>query len=86
MQFAGLPYKYELRDVNCIFFLFLQDFAICIEMFFAAIAHYFSFPHRPYIDPTQERNVGNFFSSLRSMFDLDDVTDDVRDHVRVVGK
>ena len=55
-------------------------------MFFAAIAHYFAFPHQPYVDENQQRNVGSFFQSVRHMFDVDDVTDDVKDHVRVVGK
>ena len=51
----------------------------------AAIAHYFAFPHQPYVDPSREQNIGSFFLSLRHMCDIDDVTDDVRDHVRVVG-
>ncbi|KAI8508417.1 hypothetical protein Bbelb_135160 [Branchiostoma belcheri] len=29
----------------------LQDFLICIEMFIAAVAHYYTFSHKPYIDP-----------------------------------
>ncbi|KAF6017967.1 TMEM184C [Bugula neritina] len=62
----------------------IQDFAICIEMFFAAIAHYFAFPHHPYVDETQEKP--SFFQALCHMFKIDDVTSDVRDHVRVVGK
>ncbi|XP_067944778.1 transmembrane protein 184C-like isoform X2 [Watersipora subatra] len=64
----------------------IQDFAICIEMFVASIAHYFAFSHHPYIDPSQQRNASSFFQSLRHMLNIDDVTHDVKDHVRVVGK
>jgi len=53
-------------------------------MFFAAIAHYFAFPHHPYVDETQEKP--SFFQALCHMFKIDDVTSDVRDHVRVVGE
>lgn len=29
----------------------LQNFLICIEMLIAAVAHYFVFSHKPFIDP-----------------------------------
>ena len=32
----------------------LQDFLICIEMFFAAIAHHYVFTYRPYVEPDFE--------------------------------
>ena len=61
----------------------LQDFCICIEMFIAAIAHYFSFSHRPYVD--YALGYGNCWHSFQSMWDVSDVRDDVVEHVRQVG-
>ncbi|XP_071087211.1 transmembrane protein 184C-like [Haliotis cracherodii] len=62
----------------------LQDFCICIEMFFAAVAHYFSFSHKPYMD--EEADQSNCCSSFLSMWDVRDVRDDVIEHARYVGK
>ena len=39
--------KYDLEDVA----LGLQNFLICIEMLVAAVAHYFVFSHKPFVDP-----------------------------------
>lgn len=61
----------------------LQDFCICIEMFLAAIAHYYSFSHKPYVDYAY--GYGSCFRSFMSMWDVSDVRDDVVDHVRHVG-
>ena len=61
-----------------------QDFLICIEMFFAAIAHYYSFSHKPYVDyALGYQNIGH---SFKAMFDVSDVRDDVVHHVRTVSK
>ncbi|KAK7476950.1 hypothetical protein BaRGS_00031809 [Batillaria attramentaria] len=62
----------------------LQDFLICIEMFLAAIAHYYSFSHRPYIDMAADQR--NCCESFFSMWDVRDVRDDVMDHARYISK
>lgn len=61
----------------------LQDFCICIEMFIAAVAHFFAFSHKPFIDRTAADP--NCCSSFLSMWDVSDVKDDVIEHVKVVG-
>ncbi|XP_058815775.1 transmembrane protein 184C [Topomyia yanbarensis] len=72
----------------------LQNFLICIEMFFAALAHHYSFSHKPY-----ERNIplnimnssingnnsGSWYSGLLNMLDISDVHQDVSEHLGVVG-
>jgi hypothetical protein len=62
----------------------LQDFLICIEMFFAAIAHYYSFSHLPYADDAAVR--GNCCATFWSMWDVRDMRDDMIDHARYIGK
>ena len=54
----------------------LQDFLICVEMFIAALAHAYSFPPRDYLDPTHPK-IG-FLKSVKVMFDVRDVVDDVQ--------
>ncbi|KAH8024768.1 hypothetical protein HPB51_001182 [Rhipicephalus microplus] len=61
----------------------LQDFLICIEMFVAAVAHYFAFSHVPYVDP-HARPIPCCLSFM-AMWDVSDVTQDVSDHIRHVG-
>lgn len=61
----------------------LQDFLICIEMFLAAIAHYYSFSHRPYMDMAADH--GNCCESFVTMWDVRDVRDDVIDHARYIS-
>ncbi|XP_078683210.1 transmembrane protein 184C-like [Branchiostoma floridae x Branchiostoma belcheri] len=61
----------------------LQDFLICIEMFIAAVAHYYTFSHKPYIDPNAPSVP--CFASFMAMWDVSDVRHDVREHIRVVG-
>lgn len=39
--------KYDMENVA----LALQNFLICIEMLIAAVAHFFVFSHKPFIDP-----------------------------------
>ena len=53
-------------------------------MFLAAIAHYFSFSHVPYIDVTAPQR--SWWRSFTSMWDVSDVGRDVAEHVRVVGE
>ncbi|KAL0025051.1 hypothetical protein WJX79_002605 [Trebouxia sp. C0005] len=57
-----------------------QNFLICIEMFFAALAHAYAFPPKDYMDPGWTLKSG-FVYSLRVMFDVRDVVDDVEDVV-----
>jgi hypothetical protein len=55
----------------------LQEFLICVEMFFAALAHAHAFPPRDYLDPAAGAPQG-FMRNLRVMFDVTDVVDDVQ--------
>lgn len=67
----------------------LQNFLICIEMFFAALAHQFSFPHEPFhinvpnYDYDTRRN--GWLHAFLAMMDISDVTQDVGDHIHVVS-
>lgn len=61
-----------------------QDFCICIEMFLAALGHYFSFSYRPFIDAAATYN--DCWHSFWSMWDVSDVQRDVAEHIRHVGK
>nr|XP_060634852.1 transmembrane protein 184C [Anolis sagrei ordinatus] len=61
----------------------LQDFIICVEMFFAAIAHHYSFSYKPYV---QEAEEGSCFDSFLAMWDLSDLRADVTEQVRNVGR
>ena len=54
----------------------VQNFLICIEMFFAALAHAYAFPPKDYMDPSWNPSRGLAYS-LRVMFDVRDVVDDV---------
>lgn len=62
----------------------LQNFLICIEMFLAALAHIYSFPHQPFHLPhyTQHRS---WYDALLAMLDISDVQEDVSEHIGVVG-
>lgn len=62
----------------------IQDFCICVEMFVAAIAHYYSFSHKPFINDEAEQT--NCCRSFFSMWDVSDMKDDVVEHVKVIGK
>lgn len=61
----------------------LQDFIICIEMFLAAVAHYYAFSHRPFVDLAAAQIP--CCTSFLSMWDVSDVTHDVSEHIRHVG-
>jgi Organic solute transporter Ostalpha len=59
----------------------LQDFLICVEMLLAAIAHKYSFPHKPYhIEGTRD---GNCLTRLAAMLDVSDVHQDVSEQLLV---
>lgn len=66
--------QYDLNDVD----EGLQNFIICVEMLLFAIAHFFVFSHKPFIDPAAAQ-VPCITSCLR-MLDIRDVADDVREH------
>uniref|UniRef100_H2ZW84 Transmembrane protein 184C n=1 Tax=Latimeria chalumnae TaxID=7897 RepID=H2ZW84_LATCH len=61
----------------------LQDFIICVEMFFAAIAHHYSFTYKPYV---QEAEEGSCFDSFLAMWDISDIRADISEQVRNVGR
>lgn len=67
----------------------LQNFLICIEMFFAALAHQYSFAHEPFhinvpnYDYDTRRN--GWLRAFLTMMDISDVTQDVGEHIGVVG-
>ncbi|XP_055642060.1 transmembrane protein 184C [Toxorhynchites rutilus septentrionalis] len=79
----------------------LQNFLICIEMFVAALAHHYSFSHKPYerILPIggglggeawsgtsiNGGSNGSWYSALLNMLDISDVHQDVSEHLGVVG-
>ncbi|TGZ60757.1 hypothetical protein CRM22_008359 [Opisthorchis felineus] len=73
---------WEMTDIASIGIV-LQNFAICIEMFFAALAHHFSFSHLPYVDQ-RAPNV-DCCTSWWSMWDVSDMRRDLFEHVRHVG-
>lgn len=61
----------------------LQDFIICIEMFFAAIAHHYTFSYKPYVHEAEE---GPCFDSFLAMWDVSDIREDISEQVRRVGR
>lgn len=68
-------------------FLF-QNFLICIEMFVAAVAHIYSFPHHPFhINSPQYWNNPNhnWCRAFLSMIDISDIQEDVTEHLGVVS-
>lgn len=52
-------------------------------MFIFAIAHYYVFSHKPYVDPTSPPPP--CCASFVSMWDVSDVRDDLVQHVQSVG-
>uniref|UniRef100_A0A182JDG1 Organic solute transporter ostalpha n=1 Tax=Anopheles atroparvus TaxID=41427 RepID=A0A182JDG1_ANOAO len=75
----------------------LQNFLICFEMLLAALAHHYSFSHRPYertIPPSlmlagsingSSSGGPAWYSGLLTMLDLSDVRQDVSEHLGEVG-
>ena len=66
--------KYDVEDVS----EGLQNFVICVEMLLFAIAHYFVFSHKPYIDPAAAQ--APCIASCLRMLDVRDVADDMKEH------
>lgn len=55
-------------------------------MFIAALAHKYSFPHKPYhINIPNYGNDRTWFNSLAPMWDFSDVQQDLSEHIGVVG-
>ena len=50
VKLGALPHSWKQYDMDNVA-LSLQNFLICVEMLVAAIAHYFVFSHKPFIDP-----------------------------------
>lgn len=70
---------YDVRPIE----IALQNFAICIEMFFAALAHHFSFGVFPYIDPSAPSS--DCCYSWWAMWDVSDMRRDLLEHIQHVG-
>ncbi|CAL8072436.1 unnamed protein product [Calicophoron daubneyi] len=73
---------WEMKEVNSIGIV-LQNFAICIEMFIAALAHHFSFSYQPYVDPDAPEM--NCCASCWYMWNVSDMRRDVCEHIRHIG-
>ena len=56
----------------------LLNFVVVVEMLLFAVAHYFVFPHKPYVDPAAAE-VPCITACLR-MLDLRDVAGDIKEH------
>lgn len=56
-------------------------------MFFAAVAHHYSFPHDPFhINiPHYNSHSGSWYNAFLAMLDISDVQQDVSEHIGVVG-
>ncbi len=66
--------EYDVQDVA----EGLQNFIICVEMLLFALAHYFVFSHKPFVDPAAAR--APCIASCLRMLDVRDVADDVKEH------
>ncbi|GAB1293335.1 Transmembrane protein 184C [Apodemus speciosus] len=53
------------------------------KMFFAAIAHHYTFSYKPYVHEAEE---GSCFDSFLAMWDVSDIKDDISEQVRHVGR
>ena len=70
----AIPAKWQGHDVQ----EGLQNMLLVIEMLFFAIAHYFIFSHKPFIDPAAAE-VPCIATCFR-MLDVRDVAGDVKEH------
>ena len=66
--------EYDVADVT----EGLQNFIICVEMLLFALAHYFVFSHKPFVDPAAAK--APCIASCLRMLDVRDVADDVKEH------
>lgn len=63
----------------------LQDFIICVEMFFAAIWHVYAFSYEEFLTEEGRKHKLTIFQKLKVLLDLSDVRQDVYHHVTHVG-
>lgn len=63
----------------------LQNFLLCLEMILAAGAHHYSYPYQEHqINIPNYRGSNNIRQLLGSMFDVNDIMQDVREHMGAV--
>lgn len=87
--FGGDPEENEPKYLS----IKLQNFLICIEMFLAAFAHKYSFPHEPFhinvpnydYNSQQDSRRNGWLNAFLTMMDISDVAQDVGEHIGVVG-
>ncbi len=53
-------------------------------MFFAALAHQYSYPHKPFHRNTPDGNSGITYNAFRAMWDVSDIREDIFEHFSVV--
>lgn len=53
-------------------------------MFFAALAHQYSYPHKPFHRNTPDGNNGITYNAFRAMWDVSDIREDIFEHFSVV--
>lgn len=53
-------------------------------MFFAALAHQYSYPHKPFHRNTPNGNTGITYNAFRAMWDVSDIREDIFEHFSVV--
>ena len=56
----------------------LENFVVVVEMLVFALAHYFIFSHKPYVDPAAAQVP--FVSACLRMLDVRDVAGDIKEH------
>lgn len=64
----------------------LQNFIICVEMFFAAIVHCFAFGAEEYRDELDHIPVRTLADNIKALFDFSDVQQDFLEQVQDHGK
>ncbi|ODM96812.1 Transmembrane protein [Orchesella cincta] len=74
----GTTEKNDIKDISSS----LQNFLICIEMFFAALAHHYAFSYKAYVDMAAEQP--NCCESFCQMWDVSDVKQDLEEHIGVM--
>ncbi|RZF47027.1 hypothetical protein LSTR_LSTR013818 [Laodelphax striatellus] len=62
----------------------LQNFLLCIEMFLAAVAHRYSFSHRPFTNEQVEEK--SLCDAFVAMLDFSDIGADLKEHFGFYGR
>lgn len=63
----------------------LQNFLLCLEMVLAAAGHHYSYPYQEHqINIPNYRSTNNFRQLLGPIFDVNDIMQDVREHMGAV--